>query len=99
LVFGPKPVASKGDLKLVVPSRIGLATQTDAHLTLDGNPVPNSDVIWGAQGAAWIDQGGTLHPLELGRIKLKASAYGKLLVAESTVVEKVRGRSPAPTRR
>ena len=99
LVFGPKPVASKGDLKLVVPSRIGLATQTDAHLTLDGNPVPNSDVIWGAQGAAWIDQGGTLHPLELGRIKLKASAYGKLLVAESTVVEKVRGRSPVPTRR
>jgi hypothetical protein len=73
-------------------------------LTLDGVPVPNADVIWGAQGAAWIDQGGTLHPLELGKVKVRASAYGKTLTAEISVVEKLGrtkgvGRLPAKSKR
>ncbi len=93
LLFGPKLVAYKGDLKIVVPKQIKLTGQTDIHLTLDGNQVANSDVIWGAQGAAWIDQGGSLHPLETGKVKIKASAYGQVLTFETTVVEKITKKS------
>ena len=39
--------------------------------------------------AAWIDQGGTLHPLELGKFKLVASANGQLLTADVEVVDKL----------
>ena len=94
LILGPKLTNYVGELKLVAPSKIGLAGTSSLHLTLDGVPVPNSDVIWGALGAAWIDQGGVLHPLELGKTTIKASAYGKVLTASVTVVEKV-----APARR
>ncbi len=89
LVFGPKMVAYKGELKMVVSPKIALASQVEIHLTLDGVPVPNSDVIWGAQGAGWIDQGGILHPLETGKVKLRAIAYGQALNSEIQIVEKV----------
>ena len=83
-----------GELKIVIPPKILLTGKTNAKLTLNGEPVPNADVIWGAQGASWIDQGGDLHSLELGKTRLKAYAYGKVLTADITVVEKV-----APVRR
>lgn len=89
LVFGPKMSKHEGQLKLVVPADVPLANSTSAHMTLNGEPVPNADVIWGAQGAAWIDQGGDIHPLELGKSTLKAYAYGKVLTADVTVVAKV----------
>ena len=89
LIFGPKLSNYNGTLKLVVPPKIPLAGKATASLTLNGAPVPNADVIWGAQGTAWVDQGGHLHPMELGKIKLKAYAYGQLLTADVTVVEKV----------
>ena len=89
MIFGPKLVAYKGELKIVGGPKIPLTTTTEINLTLDGQPVPNADVIWGAQGAAWIDQGGTLHPLELGKVKIRASAYGKTLTAEISIVEKL----------
>ena len=89
LLFGPKLVAYKGELKAVAPKKISLTVQTEIHLTLDGNPVANSDVIWGAHGAAWIDQGGVLHPLEVGKVKIKACAYGQVLSFETTVAEKL----------
>ena len=94
LVFGPRMAHYSGELKLVIPPQIPLAKVAPARLTLDGAPVANSDVIWGAQGVAWVDQGGDLHPLELGKVKLKAYAYGKLLTADVVVVDKL-----TPTRR
>jgi hypothetical protein len=94
LIFGPRMSKYTGDLKLVVPPQIPLAKATSVQLTLNGAPVSNADVIWSAQGASWIDQGGDLHPLELGKATIKAYAYGKVLTADVTVVEKV-----APVRR
>jgi len=104
MVFGPKLVAYNGDLKIAGGPKIPLTGNTDITLTLDGVPVPNADVIWGAQGAAWIDQGGTLHPLELGKVRVRVSAYGKTLTAEISVVEKLGrakgvGRLPAKSKR
>jgi hypothetical protein len=96
LIFGPRMANYTGELKLVIPPKVPLTKVSSAHLTLDGKPVANADVIWGAQGAAWIDQGGDLHPLELGKTKLTAYAYGKLLTADVTVAEKL---EPARRRR
>ena len=98
MVFGPKLPIYKGDLKIVLPPKISLTAQSEAHLTLDGATVPNADVIWGAQGAAWIDQGGTIHPLETGKVKIKACAYGQVLSLVVAVVEKI-GKSKAARRR
>ena len=88
LILGPKLRTYEGELKVIVPSKIALAGKPSVHLTLDGIVVPNADVIWGAQGTVWIDQGGTIHPLEIGKAKIKASAYGKVLSVDITVVEK-----------
>jgi len=92
LVFGPRMAGPSGTLKLIVPAKIALAGKTVATMTLDGAQIPNADIIWGAQGAIWIDQGGNIHPLELGKATLKGSAYGRVYSVELTVVEKV-GRS------
>ncbi len=92
LVFGPKIPDYQGQLKLVLAPRIALAGKVIASLTLDGKPVPNSDIVWAAQGAAWIDQGGIIHPLELGKTKIQASAYGQVISLNVTVVEKVANR-------
>ena len=89
LILGPKLHDYSGELKLVVSPKLALTGKIAAHLTLDGATVPNSDVIWGGQGSAWIDQGGNLHPLELGKAKIRASAYGQILSADVTVVEKL----------
>jgi len=99
LVFGPRMAHYDGELKVIVPPQIPLLGKSSVHLTLNGETVPNSDVIWGAQGAAWIDQGGELHPLEIGKIKLKAYAYGKVLTAEISVMEKVSATKTKPSKR
>ena len=96
LLIGPRLSSYSGTLKAVVPPKIALTGKSTVHLTLDGKPVPNSDVIWGAQGALWIDQGGFLHPLEVGKATIKASAYGKVLSVEVNVVEKL---TPTRSRR
>ncbi|MDR3690124.1 MAG: phosphodiester glycosidase family protein [Fimbriimonas sp.] len=87
LVFSSKANPPAGDLKLVIVPKIDLSKGAEARVTLDGKPVPNVDVVWGAQGAGWIDQGGTIHPLELGKVKIKAAVYGRVLVAEPTIAE------------
>ena len=92
LVMGPKVPVYVGELKIVAAASVGLAGKPSVHLTLNGSIVPNADVIWSAQGAAWIDQGGSLHPLELGKVTVRASAYGKVLSATISVVEKAPGR-------
>jgi hypothetical protein len=100
LVFGPRMSNYTGELHLVVPRVVSLANPTPIQLTLNGAPVSNADVIWGAQGAAWIDQGGNLHPLELGKTTIRAFAYGKQLTVTVTVSDKVtrtRRRRKPPT--
>jgi len=94
LIFGPRMSNYAGDPKFVIPAKIPLAKPTTAQMTLNGLPVSNADIIWAAQGSAWIDQGGSIHPLELGKTTVKAYAYGRVLTTEVTVVDKV-----APTRR
>jgi exopolysaccharide biosynthesis protein len=51
----------------------------------DGQPVPDRDVVWAAQGKAWIDQGGTLRGLAEGEAWVFAYVKGQLVNAAITV--------------
>jgi hypothetical protein len=84
LVFGPKPKLLGSKLKLVLGAKLADGT-VQASVELDGKPVPQSDVLWSARGAAWIDQGGLIHPIHAGKSKILARAYGEPLDGEMTI--------------
>ncbi len=46
-------------------------SETDVPLTL-GDGVPNSEILWSATGAGWIDQGGLLHATTDGNCEVTA---------------------------
>ncbi|MCH8979660.1 MAG: phosphodiester glycosidase family protein [Armatimonadetes bacterium] len=59
-----------------------------AHYRLvdfEGETVPNGEVLWVAEGAAWIDQAGVLRPIEEGEVWLRALARGRQVSITVTV--------------
>jgi len=74
VVFYGPTAAPVQDLKIVNPDPNVLRITTAA-----GELIPNVEVIWGCQGAAWIDQGGNLHPVATGDAKITAWCRGTLL--------------------
>ncbi len=52
----------------------------------DGRILNNSEVYWIATGNGWIDQGGTLHPLQPGITKLTAFVGNSSLVQEIEIL-------------
>lgn len=86
LFFGEGPLADTRQLRLATPTT--LAPNTTALLKVfgeDGEPIPNLDVLWGAQGAGWIDQGGLLRTTGEGTIEVSAAVRGRLLTAKISV--------------
>lgn len=45
----------------------------------NGVTVPNSEIIWSAEGAAWVDQGGFLRGISTGTATLRAAVRGRIL--------------------
>ncbi|MCO5297767.1 MAG: phosphodiester glycosidase family protein [Fimbriimonadaceae bacterium] len=89
LFFGQPPLADTRQLRLAAP--VGLAPQETAVLKVfgaDGEPIPNVDVLWGAQGAGWIDQGGLLRATAEGTVEVTVAARGQLLTAKIPVKAK-----------
>ncbi len=89
LFFGSAPPADPRELRLALPD-----TLVDGQsLTLkvfggDGQPIPNIDVLWGAMGQAWIDQGGLLRTLGPGTADITVSARGQVLTGSIKVLAK-----------
>lgn len=52
-----------------------------------GEDVPNAEVVWSAQGAAWIDQGGRLTASSEGECKVTAVVSGRPVSLPVTVVK------------
>lgn len=102
-LFGPMPAPTDQPLVLAAPVRVS----PNASITLavrdgDGKPVPNAEVLWAAQGAAWVDQGGLLRTLDRGLATVTATVRGRRLSAEIRVepapgTPAAPGRSPART--
>jgi len=68
----PEPViAGPATIKVGARANFRLVDST-------GTDVPNSEVFWSAQGAAWIDQAGVLRGATEGTCKVQAFGQGRL---------------------
>jgi hypothetical protein len=89
LVFGANVIASKAPLSLAFPPKLAVGGSVTLQVVVDGKPVPTAEVLWGTQGAGWIDQGGLLRGLKIGKAEVSAFCRGQLLRATIAVVAKI----------
>ncbi|MDI9634655.1 phosphodiester glycosidase family protein [Kamptonema cortianum] len=92
LLFGDLavPVENRQYVIKGVPriDRGGQATYT--IINEKGETVPNAEVIWAAQGSAWIDQGGTLRGHAIGSAKVSAFIRGSMVQVDVSVTEPIK---------
>ena len=78
--FGPRILTADQKLRIVAPASISPTGIGKAKVVdKDGKEVPNIEIFWSLQGAAWIDQGGQINGLEAGTATLEAYVRGTLL--------------------
>jgi hypothetical protein len=84
--FAPEPPVGTAELKLagVKPVPVGASLQLMLK-NPDGSDVPHAEVLWSAQGAGWIDQGGLLRGFRDGVAEVAAYCRGKVWRASVTV--------------
>jgi hypothetical protein len=86
VLFGPQPRLSDVQLHLIIPKSLDMNTQPYFEVRdAGGQKVPNREVIWGAMGAGWLDQGGLFHPLRPGKAHIQAAARGQVMTADVDV--------------
>ncbi|MFM9872206.1 MAG: phosphodiester glycosidase family protein [Fimbriimonadaceae bacterium] len=87
LLFGdsPKPVEGETFVIKGVPNLEEGATATYSVVNSKGEKVPLNQVIWSAQGSAWIDQSGVLRTLTEGKAKISAWISGTVVSVEIEV--------------
>ena len=76
LFFGPRP-AGTAMLHLLLGEGNRLALLDEAN-----RPVDPQRIVWSAQGKAWIDGDGVLHPLETGETVVRAVYEGRVYEAK-----------------
>ncbi|MFW5697221.1 MAG: phosphodiester glycosidase family protein [Fimbriimonadaceae bacterium] len=84
LIFGPSIVDQN---RFVIQGAPRMSTEEARDYRLvdgRGRLIPNHQIFWSATGAAWIDQGGRLRPIEAGIAIVRALYQGQ--VAEVQVV-------------
>lgn len=87
--YGPAPLATSEPLTIKVGRDLTIGSTVDASVVdSKGNEIDNADVLWGAFGAAWVDQGGTMHPIKPGKATLVATIGKKQVTLELTVKPK-----------
>ncbi len=83
-----QPAVDAPAMKIVVPTQVLPTDTPDLTVTKDdGSAVPNTDIIWAASGAAFIDQGGRLHVLHPGTVNVQAHAYGQTINVQITIAQ------------
>lgn len=86
LFFGPTVNRDSGSLTIKAPAGLKVgSTGTASVQRQDGGSVPTSQVIWGVDGPAWIDQGGALHCVGAGTVTLRALVNGSIVTQTVTV--------------
>ncbi len=75
--FGPRPATMSVPLRIVVgkDNRLSLIDEAD-------RPFAPDRIVWSAQGKAWVDGDGLLHPLETGETTVRALVDGRLYEAK-----------------
>lgn len=78
LLFGPPTMADETQRVIQGPPAVVVGQPMRYQLIgEDGKPVPLREVIWTAQGSAWVDQSGLLRPLAAGQSTLTAMTRGR----------------------
>lgn len=95
--FGPRPAKIGEPLSIDGPANLDMKATVTLHAGVSGKIVPDADVIWGAQGAAWIDQGGLLKPLKPGVATVTAWVRGQVVSKQITVTGSAAKPRVAPT--
>jgi exopolysaccharide biosynthesis protein len=84
--YGPRSPIIESKLKIIVPATVAVnATAIVKVVDANNKEVPNIEVLWSLQGAAWIDQGGTVHGVEAGIAEVKAFVRGSVVTARMAV--------------
>ncbi|HEY3782929.1 MAG TPA: phosphodiester glycosidase family protein [Fimbriimonadaceae bacterium] len=82
LFFGPLPGKDDADMIIKTPSALKNGDKVFMRVVKsDGTIVPDSEILWAANGAGWIDQGGLLHVDKAGTVALSAFVHGKILTS------------------
>lgn len=93
LFFGPKiEPASEAPSFSFPQDGLMVGQQAELSVRLGGAEVPAREVIWGAQGAGWIDQGGMLRGSAPGTATVRAWVRGR--TATGTVAVRAAARAP-----
>jgi hypothetical protein len=93
LIAGPHPQPSPDALTLsALPTGARQGARNRLSVVDGGKSLPNADVVWTCTGAAWIDQGGSLHVQGAGVAHVVAFARGQALRADYRCV----GKKSAP---
>ncbi len=84
--YGPRLLVPDQKLRIVVPATVAVNGSVQAKVVdKDGKEVPNIEVFWSMQGAAWVDQGGQVSGLEAGTVNLEAYVRGATISAKVVV--------------
>jgi hypothetical protein len=89
LIMGPSLVSQN---RFVIQGSPRMSTEEAREYRLvdgSGRVIPNHQVFWSATGAAWIDQGGRLRPVEAGTAKVRAMFNGQFAEIQVVVEEPV----------
>lgn len=97
LFFGPKSSHTAKSIAIDGPEIAAMGATATFAATEGKRPLADLKVIWSCQGpAAWIDQGGVLHPLAAGKATVTAWVGGAIATKTVTVAAT---RSPSPASR
>lgn len=86
LFYGAIPASDGLIYKITVPAKVMTTDSPDLTVnTEDGAAIPNTEIIWAAAGAAFIDQGGRLHVVGPGLANVQARVRGNTISAQITI--------------
>lgn len=86
LLFGDFPVTNPVMMVIQGPAKMTVgSTASYRVIGPDGQPLPEREVLWTSQGAAWVDQGGMARALRAGACTLTAWAQGQVISMSVTI--------------
>jgi exopolysaccharide biosynthesis protein len=86
--FGPDSESGKPNFKISGPDSVSLDETKGLQVMNESEgAISNSEVIWSAEGAGWIDQGGYLRPSKVGEVTVRACCRGKTITKSFEILK------------
>jgi len=88
MLFGPAP--DNANLEAAIQGPVKLRSGTPEQYRFigpDARPVDSIEVLWSAQGSAWVTPGGQVRPIKVGPASLRATWRGRTWTVDLMVEE------------